>query len=212
VISEEGKKNNKNQMENENNGDSSLIENNNENPIKILDTENSSGNSNANNYINLGWLYLPYNEASDLAEKVKQLLEKLKPTFEILPKDIVIVPEHLFAHIVNSNLEVRTSVSIDPITGSAKEGALFTTEAIPRGTVFYGKIYIFDRKNFEDLEPKIKPLPNKELLKEALRASVHYYESLGIGGMTTRGFGRLKIWSPQWGEENSGGNNNGTDS
>jgi len=176
-------------------------------PLEIC--ENSSDNK---NYINLGWLYLPYREASnDLAEKVNRLLARIKDFVKdiIDINDIVIVPEHLFSHIVNSNLEVRTSVSIDPITGAAKEGALFTTEAIPRGTVFYGKIYIFDRKNFEDLEPRIKPLPKGNLLKEALKDSSHYYESLGIGGMTTRGFGRLKIWSPQWKKETNGGNNNG---
>ena len=196
--------------------------------LSKVDTENTNGNSQSEKplevcenssdnkeYINLGWLYLPYKEVSDnLAEKVKQLLDKIKDlvknTIDI--NDIVIVPEHLFSHIVNSNLEVRTSVSIDPITGAAKEGALFTTEAIPRGTIFYGKIYIFDRKNFEDLEPRIKPLPEGNLLKEALKDSSHYYESLGIGGMTTRGFGRLKIWSPQWKKESQGGANNGSNS
>ena len=177
-------------------------------PIKVFETSN-----NGKDYINLGWLYLPYEEASDdLTKKVELLLDRIKclikEIFSI--NDIVIVPEHLFAHIVNSNLEVRTSVAIDPVTGAAKESALFTTEAIPRGTVFYGKIYIFDRKNFEDLEPKIKPLPGKGLLKEALKDSSHYYESLGIGGMTTRGFGRLKIWSPQWEKDSNGGNSDGT--
>ena len=169
------------------------------------------------NYINLGWLYLPYVKRKDSpikqgVGKLLYILNTLIPTKgnEFQAQDIFIVPEHLFAHVVNSNLEVRTSVSIDPVTGAAKEGALFTTEAIPRGTVFYGQIYIFDRKNFEDLEPKIKPLPDKELLKEALKDSSHYYESLGIGGMTTRGFGRLKIWSPQWEKKSNGGNNDET--
>lgn len=164
-------------------------------PLKVCISESPSEGS--GKYINLGWLYLPCQEVHELYSKVEQFLKELSLPFEISSKDIVIVPEHLFAHIVNSNLEVRTSVSIDPITGAAKEGALFTTEAIPRGTVFYGKIYIFDRKSFEDLDPRIKPLPGKELLKNALKDSSHYYETLGIGGMTTRGFGRLKIWFSQ---------------
>src|SRR5579884_597903 len=45
---------------------------------------------------------------------------------------IVLTTPKLFSQIVNSNLEVRTSVSIDPATGAAEQGALFTYEAIPR--------------------------------------------------------------------------------
>ena len=33
----------------------------------------------------------------------------------------------------------------------------------------------------------------------ALRDSKKYFKTLGIGGMTTRGFGRLKIFN--WGEK-----------
>ena len=51
------------------------------------------------------------------------------------PKRLVLVDDGLFCQIVNSNLEVRTSVSIDPITGAAKEGALFTYEALPRASL-----------------------------------------------------------------------------
>jgi len=41
----------------------------------------------------------------------------------------------LFGHVVNNNLEVRTSTAISPITGASVEGALFTYEAIPRATI-----------------------------------------------------------------------------
>ena len=47
----------------------------------------------------------------------------------------MIVSDKLFSHIVNDNLEVLTSLRIDPETGSAAEGALFTYEAIPRVTI-----------------------------------------------------------------------------
>ncbi|MGA1861435.1 RAMP superfamily CRISPR-associated protein [Deferribacter thermophilus] len=140
-------------------------------------------------HLNLGWLYLELDGSHNINDEIKV------NDFSLKPEDIIIVPESLFSHIVNSNLEVRTSVSIDPITGAAKEGALFTSEAIPRGTIFYGSIRIFEKKAFEGLDNKIKikPLPSAEQLEEALKDSAHYYESLGIGGMTTRGFGRLKI-------------------
>ena len=125
-------------------------------------------------FLNLGWLNLP--------------MKKQTLTFEIpngcgLKKDnIVIVPDHLISQIINSNLEVRTSVSIDPNTGAAKDRALFTSEAIPRTTVFYGKIHIFERSELKHTD-----------ICNALCDSKQYYESLGIGGMTTRGFGRMKV-------------------
>ncbi len=142
-------------------------------------------------YLNLGWLYLEVENQHNI-DKNKLSNFKFKD-FKIAPEDIIIVPENLFSHIVNSNLETRTSVSIDPITGASKEGALFTSEAIPRGTIFYGTIRIFNKKEFEDIENSLKPLPEANGLIEALNDSKHFYETLGIGGMTTRGFGRLVI-------------------
>ena len=152
-------------------------------------------------HLNLGWLYLEIQGQHGIDE---DSLNKLTfGNFELKPEDIIIVPESLFPHIVNSNLEVRTSVSIDPITGAAKEGALFTSEAIPRGTILYGNIRIFNKKNFENIVEKLKPLPQAQCLEDALMDSKHYYESLGIGGMTTRGFGRLKIELKRKNNQNS---------
>ena len=131
--------------------------------------------------LNLGWLNLKVEDSHDL-DDINHGEVNIKAD------DIIIVSDSLISQIINSNLEVRTSVSIDPITGTAKEGALFTSEAMPRGTIFYGKIRIFDRYNFEE-----RNLPSKELIWDALKDTKRYYEILGIGGMTTRGFGRLKI-------------------
>jgi len=136
-------------------------------------------------YINLGWLNLPYK----IDDEINIDSSALKKVFPFSPDDIVIVPEPLLSQIINSNLEVRTSVSIDPITGAAKEKALFTSEAIPRGTVFYGIVRAFDKKAFSGNDN----LPNVKDIWAALEDSKKYYETLGIGGMTTRGFGRLKI-------------------
>lgn len=160
-------------------------------PVCIKCEENISENE-RKGHINLGWLYLPYRkENREICSNLKAILEEMK--IPITLNDIVIVPDHLFPHIVNSNLEVRTSVSIDPLTGTAKEGALFTSEAIPRGTIFHGEIRIFDKSKLGELESKIKPLPEAEKLESALKETAKYYETLGIGGMTTRGFGRMRI-------------------
>ena len=140
-------------------------------------------------HINLGWLYLEVGGSHSVNLNGKIDFE----SFQLNDKDIVIVPESLFSQIVNSNLEIRTSVSIDPITGAAKEGALFTSEAIPRGTILYGNIRIFDKSSFTGIDDKLEPLPSIDNLECALKESKHFFETLGIGGMTTRGFGRLKI-------------------
>ena len=157
-------------------------------------------------FINLGWLNLPF-EVKNFSIN----LSKIKNSdFELKSKDIIVVPDSLISQIINSNLEVRTSVSIDPITGAAKEGALFTSEAIPRGTIFFGKVRIFDKKQLGD-----DNLPTKECIFESLEDTKKYYETLGIGGMTTRGFGRMKILTTLKQDEckqknlSTGGNNNG---
>ncbi len=87
-------------------------------------------------YLNLGWLNL----------KVSGYFNENFGTYNLNRDEIVIVPDSLISQIINSNLEVRTSVSIDPITGAAKEKALFTSEAIPRGTIFYGEVRGFKRE------------------------------------------------------------------
>ena len=137
-------------------------------------------------YINLGWLNLPY-EVKNLNIDLKEIRTD---DFQLNPEDIIIVPDSLISQIINSNLEVRTSVSIDPITGAAKEGALFTSEAIPRGTVFYGSIRLFDKQKLGE-----ENLPTSDQIWAALDDTKSYYETLGIGGMTTRGFGRMRILS-----------------
>jgi len=141
-------------------------------------------------WLNLGWLNLPYKRINGGYINFDIVARSLP---DVKEEDICIVPENLITQIINSNLEVRTSVSINPITGAAKEGALFTSEAIPRATTFYGNIRIFDKSMFSDYDKKIGELPSTSQLKIALKDTSHFYETLGIGGMTTRGFGRLII-------------------
>lgn len=148
---------------------------------------------NINGTINLGWLNLHYRReqiSTLFSERFKNISSndgKGKNVFDNIITNLVIVPDNLISQIINSNLEVRTSVSIDPITGAAKEKALFTSEAIPRATVFYGEIRLMHRYLSDDL-------PDLKLVIDAIKDSSKYYETLGIGGMTTRGFGRLKIF------------------
>jgi CRISPR-associated protein Cmr4 len=109
----------------------------------------------------------------------------------------VLVSDKLFSQIVNSNLEVRTSVSIDPRTGAAAEGALFTYEALPRATWLWLDVVEDDYRNgFPASDPKAQQFQHKRPL-DVVRAGLELAEYLGIGGMGTRGFGRVKLMA-QW--------------
>ncbi len=105
--------------------------------------------------INLGWLMVEgkaesFNLNGNIPDQVKNR--------------IVVVSEALFTHIVNSNLEVRTSVSINPETGAAEEGALFTYEAIPRATILWMDVVVRDFKdNFPSRENWEKIIQENEL-------------------------------------------------
>ncbi len=161
-------------------------------------------------YINLGWLNLPYKKEHIGVDFDKLDFGGEKGAKEDIKNNLVLVPDNLISQVVNSNLEVRTSVSIDPITGAAREKALFTSEAIPRGTIFYGTVRILDKEQFKpDNE---SDLPKVNDILDALDDSKVYYELFGIGGMVTRGFGRVKVLtnlSEQKDKNSNGGASNG---
>lgn len=122
--------------------------------------------------LNLGWILLEV-ETNNFSEKIK-----FPDEINNFVKRIVVVPEKLFSALVNDNLEVRTSVRINRTTGTAEEGGLFTYEAIPRGTIIGFEVGFVGKDNIQnDLIKKIES----------------YFKLIGIGGMGTRGFGRLEI-------------------
>lgn len=149
--------------------------------------------------LNLGWLHLK--AKNGLIVKPPGEIEN-KKEWESIKQRIVIVSTKLFSQIVNSNLEVRTSVAIDPETGAAETGALFTYEAIPRATWFWSDVV---QDDYTSEFPKTKKQftargenSGEELPSEwnspldVVKSGFEVMEFLGIGGMTTRGFGRVK--------------------
>jgi len=144
-----------------------------------------------NECLNLGWLLLEVKNAENGAEIV------LPSKIDKWVKRIVLVSEKLFSHIVNDNLEVRTSVRIDPDTGAAAEGALFTYEAIPRGTVLGLEIGV-DKHRDGSVSVDVNKIIN---------AVSPYFKLLGIGGMGTRGFGRIELAIEQKVESQGGETN-----
>ncbi len=141
-------------------------------PKKIEDKAYTIKGINTTPSINLGWLLL---EVTDISRDISSVSK-----LDNFIKRIIITSDKLFSHIVNDNLEVRTSVRIDPETGTAKKGALFTYEAIPRGTVF-------------GFEIVIDPCKGDTSIINLINATFPYLKLLGLGGLGTRGFGRVEI-------------------
>ena len=167
--------------------------------------------------LNLGWLLLPRaewptveivekhdgtsSEGSHATEDAEppgndegrdENLQNLKNAFRMLgiPMHILdslaLVSDKLFSHVVNSNLEVRTSVAINPETGAAEDGALFTYEALPRATVLVWDVTCRDPRHFVDRPQAVDP-------HDTVTKAHPLLEALGIGGMGTRGMGRLRV-------------------
>lgn len=156
------------------------------------------------NALNLGWLMLKLISARCIIT-APQAWQSSNELSTALQRTVVLHP-NLFSHIVNSNLEVRTSVSIDPFTGAARTGALFTYEAIPRATFLVFDVVMDDYR--QGKKPwEVSKTYNEtskgdnagENLSETwsspldvVKTGLCLIEYLGIGGMGTRGFGRIK--------------------
>lgn len=205
-------------------------------------------------YLNLGWLMVKREKDTNNNPgwNPETLFQGKVPG--PIRNRAVLVSDKLFSQIVNSNLEVRTSVAINPETGAAEEGALFTYEAIPRATILWMEMVESDFKGeFPNLnrlkkwEEILQSKENKEKAKEDLlvkwgllkkndnledkvkqaqewlqdeqvdqngekiwrwekqemknvpqspfgivQAGLEWVEHLGVGGMGTRGFGRIR--------------------
>jgi CRISPR-associated protein Cmr4 len=154
--------------------------------------------------LNLGWLML------EVAGNAFSLDGKLSAIPNDIKNRAVLVSSKMFGHIVNDNLEVRTSVSIDPRTGAAAEGALFTYEALPRACVLYFEVVVSDpkfyriartvEKNGKKETESVIPLSDAEhpegdidKVKSTVNNGLKLFETLGVGGMNTRGMGRLRV-------------------
>ncbi len=142
--------------------------------------------------INLSWILLARFEqnqqCNESEEQVEDNLSKYLKSHlpEHVYQKIILVNDKIFYHVVNDNLEVRTSVAIDPATGAAIDKALFTYEAIPRMTVFYQVTTLLNPEHFYH-----KAKVDIDYVQELVDIGYQYMEFLGVGGMSTRGFGRI---------------------
>ncbi len=188
--------------------------------------------------LNLGWLMVDIDKQKitiDALDGKNESDGKNGERWKAVADRIVLVNEALFSQVVNSNLEVRTSVAIDPERGAAEDKALFTYEAIPRATFLTVEVVLdnyresfpsgeylnkrkgeidtelasgIDEKKKRSLEKEKKniesALQHLSKLKnnapkswqdplDVVKAGLQMIEWLGVGGMGTRGFGRMAI-------------------
>lgn len=145
--------------------------------------------------LNLGWLLLEQKKAANY-ESIRQELQS-RGVPDYVNDRFGILPDKLFSHVVNSNLEVRTSVSIKPETGAAEDGALFSYEALPRSTILVWTITCRNPGHFKvgDNDNKINraSIDSPDQVWEVTKKAHPFLEHLGIGGMGTRGMGRLRV-------------------
>lgn len=140
--------------------------------------------------LNLGWLLLP---GAKMPDSTRDRLATMSEVPKHVRDHTVVVSDKLFGHIVNSNLEVRTSVSIDAATGAAEDGALFTYEAIPRATVLAWDVTCRNPAHFTVGKTPVAAVTRVEAVFETVSKAHALLENLGIGGMGTRGMGRLRV-------------------
>lgn len=152
-----------------------------------------------NDALNLGWLMVTVGGKATVTAPSKWRDES---RWKAVCERIVLVKDSLFSQVVNSNLEVRTSVAIDPERGAAEDKALFTYEAIPRATFLTAEVVLDDYRDGAANRPfpKATTAKNNSLPSGAwagpldvVAAGLLMIEWLGVGGMGTRGFGRLAV-------------------
>lgn len=146
--------------------------------------------------INIGWLYLK-NEKKEAPLTIANVPESVSTQLIPIINRLILVPENYFSHIINDNLEVRTSVAIDPQTGAAESGALFTYEAIPRATILLFDVVYNDPHYFliggKTICKDDKMPADTAWVRENVKKGLDYLQYVGLGGMNTRGMGRIRI-------------------
>jgi len=141
--------------------------------------------------LNLGWLLFPVTKYDGWTNLIQSLEDLCVPGY--IRQHLALVSDRLFSYIVNSNLEVRTSVAIDPVTGTAEEKALFTYEALPRGTVLFWEVTCRNPKHFKINGKDVAAVESPETVRDVVAVAHSYLKHLGLGGMGSRGMGRLRV-------------------
>lgn len=103
---------------------------------------------------------------------------------------LYIVDETSFVSIINANLDVRTSVSIKPEEGTVDLGP-FVSESIPRGAIL-GFDLGWETEGFPRWIGAGSTIGSWQNALDLVATGLEMIEVLGVGGVVTRGMGRLK--------------------
>jgi CRISPR-associated protein Cmr4 len=147
--------------------------------------------------LNLGWLMLPVTGRAVVSPPTDNCDWGSQRAWEGVRERIVLAPQSLFSQIVNANLEVRTSVSIDPQTGAAQSGALFTFEAIPRAAFLAFDLVQDDYR--DGAKPWSDGAPVARTYASGHENAGHpLYPDPADGGSPINENGRPKGWTMPW--------------
>ncbi|MFQ5741064.1 MAG: type III-B CRISPR module RAMP protein Cmr4, partial [Acidobacteriota bacterium] len=98
--------------------------------------------------LNLGWMLFDVDSSQSIPSVDLLGWSRHTAWKELMTDRIAVIHENHFSHLVNSALEIRTSVAINPRTGAQLGGALFTYEALPRGSVVTFSLVVLDPRFF----------------------------------------------------------------
>ena len=104
--------------------------------------------------------------------------------------NLVVLPEEAFRHFTATGTEVVQRIRIDPATGIAKAGALWTEEYVPAETLFYAMI------SARTPEPVTPALGSGQDALAMLQGKVGGYLQVGAGRNLDRGAVRLR-WAKE---------------
>ncbi|KXK25957.1 MAG: RAMP superfamily protein [Candidatus Brocadia sinica] len=168
----------------------------------VKDRKFSAINGERNQKLNFGWIMLEHDASTKIDFSAFPDNKKFCDVCNVIMNRAYLVSDKLFSRIVNDNLEVRTSVAIDPATGAAEEGALYTYEAIPRATVMWFDV-VYNRPEYfrvrqNGIDQIIQHGKNTEgegwkWIQENVEKGLLLMEHMGVGAMNTRGMGRFRI-------------------
>jgi len=128
-----------------------------------------------------------------LGQKIKFLSSTGATSDDFLKvaKRMVVCHSSVFPLLVDTAMEVRTSVTIDPYTGAAEEHKLFTLEAVPAGAIFQTELNFLGGKYPDKAFDGTGDTNN--LFQEIENNGFPYLSFTGLGGNITRGFGRVRF-------------------
>ncbi len=156
--------------------------------------------------VNLGLMMFYKSHIRDcrLKENTCPTMPSMDDAFRhLLYNNLYIVDETSFTRIVNGNLDVRTSVPIVPETGIAKSTGPFMVESIPRGTIL-GFDLVPSCDDFpRDFEGNNLFPDRWTSILDVVETGILLVEVKGVGGLSTRGMGRLK-WIDKLGIQEMG--------